>query len=206
MRFPNLREDRTVARGSFREAVIVVLALALAGCGVGDTGHKQPTTSAPAPGVLRTSCTDSWWPNATTFANRRWREQSVTVGPVTFLNVKRLATMRMTGRGSIKIRTLVRPQTPVTIAIGRSARGTAGFVPMTNAGEAGIDASRPLLHLAGCDGVPPSEQAIRGLADVGFPVFVAATTKSCMPMEITPDGGPTRHVVVSFGAGNCAKR
>jgi hypothetical protein len=141
-----------------------------------------------------------------TFANHRWRKQSVTVGPVTLLNVKQLATIRITGRGSVKIRTLVRPQTAVTIAIGQSARGTAGFVPMTNAGEAGIDASRPILHLEGCDGVPPSEQAIRGLADVGFPVFVAATTKSCVPIEITPDGGPTRRVVVSFGAGKCPAR
>jgi hypothetical protein len=188
----------------FRGPVIALLALGLAACGKGDGGSMQRPPSLPSPTVLRTSCSESWWPTDRTFANPRWREQSVTAPPVTFLNAKQLARVRITGRGSVKIRTLVQPETPVTIAIGRSARGTAGFVAMTNAGEAGIDASRPVLHLAGCAGVPRSEQAIRGLADVGFPVFVAATKKSCVPMEITPDGGPTRHVVVSIGAGSCA--
>ena len=109
----------------------------------------------------------------------------------------------MSASGSVKIRTLVQPRTPVTIAIGRSARDVAGFVPMTNGGEAGIESSRPLLRLQGCDGVPRSGQAIPGLADVGFPVFIAAATKSCVPIEVTPDGGPTSRVVVSLGAGDC---
>ena len=127
----------------------------------------------------------------------------MTAGPVTFLNARRLAGIRIARDGSAKIRTLVAPRTPVTIAIGRTARRTAGFVPLTNGGTAGIEASRPLLRLEGCDGVPPSEQAIRGLADVGFPVSVAATRKSCIPFEVTPDGGATSRVVVSLGAGDC---
>ena len=186
-----------------RGLVIAPLAVGLAACGGGDAGPKPQPPSAPPPAALRTSCSESWWPNATTFANRRWREQSLTAGPVTFLNAKRLAGIRITGRGSVKIRTLVRPRTPVTIAIARSARDLAGFVPMTNGGAAGIEASRPQLRLEGCDGVPRSEQAVAGLADVGFPVFVAAARRSCVPFEVTPDGGRTSRVVVSLGAGDC---
>jgi hypothetical protein len=184
-----------------RGLLIAPLAIGLAACGGGDAGPERRPPSTPA--ALRTSCSESWWPNATTFANRRWREQSLTAGPVTFLNAKRLAGVRITGRGSVKIRTLVRPRTPVTIAIARSARDLAGFVPMTNGGEAGIEASRPVLRLEGCDGVPRSEQAVAGLADVGFPVFVAAARKSCVPFEVTPAGGATSRVVISFGAGDC---
>jgi hypothetical protein len=193
-----------MAQSAFRWLLVTVLATSFVACG--GTENASKTTSQPpaSDAAFRTSCTESWWPTAATFTNHHWRKESVTVGPVTFLNVKRLASIRITGQGSVKIRTLVRPRTPVTIAIGRSARGTAGFVPMTNGGEAGIEASRPSLHLAGCDGVPPGEQAIRGLADVGFPVFVAATRKTCVPMEITPDGGPTHRVLVSLGAGRCS--
>jgi hypothetical protein len=186
-----------------RGLVIAPLAVGLAACGGGDAGPQPQPPSAPPPAALRTSCSASWWPNATTFANRRWREQSLTAGPVTFLNAKRLADIRITGRGSVKIRTLVRPRTPVTIAIARSARDLAGFVPMTNGGAAGIEASRPQLRLEGCDGVPRSEQAVAGLADVGFPVFVAAARRSCVPFEVTPDGGRMSRVVVSLGAGQC---
>jgi hypothetical protein len=186
-----------------RAAAIPVVALGLAACGGGEPDRKAQPPPAPSTAVLRISCGESWWPNARTFANRRWREQSVIAGPVTFLNARRLARVRMSASGSVKIRTLVQPRTPVTIAIGRSARDVAGFVPMTNGGEAGIEASRPLLRLQGCDGVPRSGQAIPGLADVGFPVFIAAATKSCVPIEVTPDGGPTSRVVVSLGAGDC---
>jgi hypothetical protein len=184
-----------------RGLLIASLAIGLAACGGADAGPKPRPPSTPA--VLRTTCSESWWPNATTFANHRWREQSVTAGPVTFLNAKRLAGIRISGRGSVKIRTLVRPRTPVTIAVARSARDLAGFVPMTNGGEAGIEASRPLLRLEGCDGVPRSEQAVAGLADVGFPVFIAAARKSCVPLEVTPEGGVTSRVVISLGAGVC---
>jgi hypothetical protein len=186
-----------------RRLATAPLALCLAACGGSDTAPKPQPAPERSPAVLRTTCSDSWWPNARTFADRRWREHSVTAGPVTFLNAKRLADIRITGHGSVKIRTLVRPRTAVTIAIDRTARRTAGFVPLTNGGEAGIEASRPVLRLEGCDGVPRTEQAVAGLADVGFPVSVAATRKSCVPLEVTPDGGPTSRVVISLGAGDC---
>jgi hypothetical protein len=186
-----------------RRLVIAPLVVGVAACGGGDTSPKPQPAPERAPAVLRTSCSDSWWPNARTFADRRWREHSVAAGPVTFLNANRLADIRIAGRGSVKIRTLVRPRTPVTIAIGRTARRTAGFVPLTSGGAAGFEAARPLLRLEGCDGVPRSEQAVPGLADVGFPISVAATSQSCVPLEVTPDGGPTSRVVVSLGAGDC---
>jgi hypothetical protein len=80
----------------------------------------------------------------------------------------------------------------------RRARAESG-----DGGAAGIEASRPQLRLEGCDGVPRSEQAVAGLADVGFPVFVAAARRSCVPFEVTPDGGRMSRVVVSLGAGEC---
>lgn len=183
-----------------------LLGLALLSCGGGSASAPQEPAVVPPPAVLRTTCAESWWPTSATFTNRHWRAQSVFAGPVTFLNAKRLARLATDGEASVKIRTLVRPETPVTIAIGRRMRRTAGFVPLNNGGEAGIEASRPVLHLEGCTGVPRDSQALRGLSDIGFPVFVATTKAHCVDLEVTPEGRRTQHVVVSLGAGKCATR
>lgn len=148
-------------------------------------------------------CNSSYWPNETTFADRRWRAHSVTAGPVTFLNAKRLARAPVGEDVAVKIRTLVAPSTPVTIAIGRAARATAGFVPTLNG--ASFAAARPAMHLAGCDGVPPGEQVERGVADVGYPMSVVAQRAGCVPIDVTPDGGRSRRVVIALGVRSCAR-
>jgi hypothetical protein len=190
---------------SFTGCGVVVLVTTFVACG---GGGEQRATRPPARvsvEVLRIGCEQSWTPNRVTFANPRWRRESIRIGPVTLLNARRLARvhLRELGVGSVKIRTLVRPRTAVTLAIGREARDVAGFVPLSNGGVAGIDAAKPVLSLQGCPGVPRDAQVIRGLADVGYPVSVAVSTDRCVAIEVTEKGRPTQRRVVSFGAGRC---
>src|SRR6059058_2054438 len=136
----------------------------LVACGGGGS-HGTADSAASVPREeLRTGCSESWTPNARTFANRRWRSESIRIGPVTLLNVKRLARvhLRDLGVSSVKIRALVRPRTAVMIAIGHDARDVAGFVPLSNGGIAGIDAAKSSLSLQGCPAVPRDLQIIRG--------------------------------------------
>jgi hypothetical protein len=155
---------------------------------------------------LRTTCAQSWWPTSTTFENRAWRSDSVNAGPVTFLNAKRLARAPVQPNTSVKIRTLVRPRTQLTLAIDRGSQARAGFVPLSNGGAAGLEAARPSARLDGCPGVPPAEQAVKGIADVGYPVSVAVAHAMCVPIDVTPAGGSTRRVVIAIGVHDCPAR
>src|SRR5438034_10660805 len=79
--------------------------------------------------VLRMSCDQSWVPNHKTFADRHWRRRSVRIGPVTFMLMRAAADIPVARYGSIKFRTLVEPNTPVTITIGKAAQRDVGFYP-----------------------------------------------------------------------------
>jgi hypothetical protein len=180
-------------------------AAVIAACG-GHASRPDRTVGTPVSHVLRTTCAQSWWPNSTTFENRAWRRDSVNAGPVTFLNAKRLAWAPVQPNTSVKIRTLVRPRTQVTLAIGRGSQARAGFVPLSNGGAAGLEAARPSARLDGCPGVPPAEQAVKGIADVGYPVSVAVARAMCVPIEVTPAGGLPRRVVLAIGVHDCSPR
>ena len=106
-----------------------LVAAAIAACGGGHALRPERTVGTPASQVLRTTCAQSWWPNATTFQDRAWRKASVIAGPVTFMNAKRLARAAVEPNTSVKIRTLVRPRTSITLAIDRDSEGQAGVCP-----------------------------------------------------------------------------
>jgi hypothetical protein len=178
---------------AFAGAAAVVVAAALAaGC---DSRNKPPQRLA----VVRESCAASWVPTGRTFVGfANWRRTSIRIGPITLMGAKTATAHRdVAAYGSVKFRTLVRPQTPVTVEIGQTARSAVGFVSTRDAGRSVWPAhGAPILRLAPCRAdFPP----IRGLLAIGYGMFLRVRHNACVPLTV----GQTRRTV-SIGAGRCS--
>jgi hypothetical protein len=195
-----------IVLGTPLAVAVAAAAAATAACGGSHASRPDRTVRTPTAHVLRTTCAQSWWPTSTTFENRAWRKDSVNAGPVTFLNAKLLARAPVQPNTSVKIRTLVQPRTPVTLTIDRDSQARAGFVPLSNGGAAGLEAAKPVARLDGCPGVPPAEQAVKGISDVGYPVSVAVARPTCVAIDVTPAGGSTQRIVLAIGVHACSVR
>jgi hypothetical protein len=186
------------ARPSNQVAALVCAAALLAACG-GSHSQRKPSGSAGArSGPAHVRCSSSWTPNTRTFANERWREQSVRLGPVTLLNAERLARAPVEQYGTIKIRTLIEPKTAVTMHVeATSPAGAHVGIGTTQA------ADERALRYDPCPAVPRSERAIDEVADVGFPLFVSIPSRVCLRVTVEAAGGRFARVI-SLGAGRCA--
>jgi hypothetical protein len=162
---------------------------------------------------MRLTCQQSWTPTPRTLVGG-WRRSSIRAGSVTLLLARRLAHAPIGADGrAVKIGTLVHPRTPVTIAIGRSGRSTAGFTALQRSGQpVPIAETHGTLRLDGCDAAPIEQRAdvperlrsVRELGYVGFPVTIAVAHPACVPLEITTSGTTTTRTI-SIGAGRrCA--
>lgn len=197
------------ARTAFCFAALTMLA----GCGGKDRPHAASSRGVAAATDqslqgdrrLRLSCDQSWVPNRRTFTDRRWRRRSIRMGPVTLMLARAAADIPVARYGSIKFRTLVEPNTPVTITIGEDAQRDIGFYPINveSSGELPPNA-KPTLVLAGCPAVDRSLQVERGVRGVGYPVFLAVARNRCVPLEVRVRGRRPIQRVVSLGAGSCA--
>jgi hypothetical protein len=200
-----------VARSALATAVV---ALAAAQIGRGHTGDKdqRPTPPVSIERAMRLSCERSWTPTPRTLVGG-WRQSSIRAGSVTLLLARRLAHAPMGSDGrAVKIPTLVHPRTPVTIAIGRSGRSTAGFVPLERSGQTAVPMTDTdgTLRLDGCDTAPIEQRAdvpkrlrsVRELSDVGYPLTIAVARPACVPLEITT-ADRTISRTISIGAGRC---
>jgi hypothetical protein len=200
-----------VARSALATAVVALAAVQIA---CGHTGDKAERPSQPpsTKRAMRLSCQRSWTPTPRTLVGG-WRQSSIRAGSVTLLLARRLAHAPIGGDGrAVKIPTLVHPRTPVTIAIGRSGRSTAGFVPLERSGQTAVpmaDTDGTLL-LEGCDAAPIEQRAdvpkrlrsVRELSDVGYPLTIAVARPACVALEITAAGRTIRRTI-SIGAGRC---
>jgi hypothetical protein len=184
-----------------RGLVCIGVAGLLAACGERES-PSTPRTSSDSTGVrsipAHVTCSNSWTPNARTFANEMWREQSVRVGPVTLLNAHRLARVPVEQYGTIKIRTLIKPETSVTMRIDASSP------PGARVGIGTTDAADDhALRYDPCPAVPRRERAIADVADVGFPLFVSTSGRVCLRVTVEAAGDRTVKVI-SLGAGRCS--
>jgi hypothetical protein len=195
-------------------SVIAVVAVTAAAVGCGRSSDRlRPSRPASTEPIMRLTCERSWTPSARTFGVGDWRRSSVRAESVTLLRARRLADAPIGADGrAVKIRTLVHPRTPVTIAIGRASRAIAGFVALERAGQAVPMAQTDgTLRLDGCDAAPVEQRAdvprrlrgVRELGYVGFPLTIAVARPACVALEITAGRATTRRTI-SIGAGRCA--
>jgi hypothetical protein len=203
---------RTVVTFGTIATVVVALATAEFGCGNNSDKAERPSRPVSAERAMHVTCERSWTPTLRTFG-AAWRQNSVRAGSVTLLQARRLAHAPIGNDGrAVKIRTLVHPRTPVTIAIGRSGRSIAGIVPLERSGQGvPMAETQGTLLLDGCDvgpieqraDVPKRLRSLRELGDVGFPLTIAVARPACVPLEITTAGNTIRRTI-SIGAGRCA--
>jgi hypothetical protein len=180
-----------------RPFVLVGAVASLVGAGTLASGCDS-RKAAPKPlAVVRESCTDSWVPTAQTFVGfRDWRRTSVRIGPITLMGAKTGAARRdVAAYGSIKIRTLVRPRTPVTVEIGPAARSAVGFIAPPDFQADLPKHGAPILRLAPCRA---NFLPYRGIVQIGYPMFLRVRHNACVPFVV----GKTRRTV-SIGAGSC---
>jgi hypothetical protein len=161
------------------------------------SAHKLQSVVSKTLGV---GCSLSWTPNRRTFANPSWQQDSVRLGPVILLDAKRLSSFPVARNHVLKIRTLVRPSTAVTIRI-------EPVRPRTSTLRLGaIDGAAPTaraLHYEGCSAVPREIRVIRRLPDVGYPMFIAVSRPSCATFTVETRGVSV-HRQLSLGAGSCS--
>ena len=153
---------------------------------------------------MRESCNDSWVPTAETFVGfRDWRRTSIRVGPITLMGAKTGAAHRdVAAYGSIKIRTLVRPRTPVTVEIAPAARSAVGFVAPPGFQEVWPKHGAPILQLAPCRA---NFLPYRGIVQIGYPMFLRVRHNACVPLTVRETrSGRSVRATVSIGAGRCA--
>jgi hypothetical protein len=198
------RTGRVLPRRSSPVLLVGLLLALAAGCSAGTTGSSHSNAARPA--TLRVSCSDSWIPTAQTFKGfGAWRSTSIRIGPITLMGARAAAQRDVAAYGSIKFRTLVHPKTKLTIAIAPQARSVVGFVAPADALRSYFpDRGAAVMELAPCPGVPPDQQAIPGLADVGYPIFLRVRRNACVGLTVRrARGGQTFRGTVSIGAGRC---
>jgi hypothetical protein len=180
-----------------RVLTLVVGAVLATGAATLATGCDSRSTPPKRLAVVRASCAASWVPTARTFVGfGDWRRTSIRIGPITLMGAKTAARRNVAAYGSIKFRTLVRPQTPVTVEIAPAARSAVGFVAEADASRSIWPAhGAPILRLAPCRAnFPP----FHGLRAIGYGMFLRVRRNACVPLTV----GQTRRTV-SIGAGRC---
>jgi hypothetical protein len=186
-----------------RVLTLVGGAVLVAGAATLATGCDSRSTSPKRLAVVRASCAESWVPTARTFVGfKNWRRTSIRIGPITLMGAKTAARRDVAAYGSIKFRTLVRPQTPVTVEIGPAARSAVGFVAEADASRSIWPAhGAPIMQLAPC---PMNFLPYHGLRAIGYPMFLRVRHNACVGLTVreTRSGRSTRGTV-SIGAGRC---
>jgi hypothetical protein len=182
---------------AFAGAAAVVAAAALAaGCGSHSKGPKPLA-------VVRVSCNESWVPTADTFKGfSGWRRTSLRIGPITLMGAKSIPHSDWAAIGNIKIRTLVRLQTPVRVEIAPAARSAVGFVSPNDAlREIWPKHGAPIMQLAGC---PMNFLPYHGLRLIGYPMFLRVRHNACVGLTVRETrSGRSARGTVSIGAGRC---
>jgi hypothetical protein len=154
-------------------AVAVVLAAAAVGC----DSHRAATRRKHV-SILRLSCAHAWVPTALTFKGyRAWRATSIRIGPITLMGAKAAARRDVAAIGNVKFRTLVRPQTGVTVTIADAARSAVGFVAPLDAEHSIWPAhGAAILKLAPCAANYPRTH---GVLAVGYPMYLRVRRNVC---------------------------
>jgi hypothetical protein len=158
----------------------------------------SPTPSAPSASHQSPSHPSRAHPSGTASPSAgAAKKDDVTVGPLTWQDLRGLADGDQRGRGidnsggwHYRISSLVGPGAVVTVTIGAQQRARAG---LEFGGEYGI-APAPAVTFHGCPGGPTSFLGA---------FFVAGDGRACVPLDIRVGDGPTRHVVISFFNGRC---
>jgi hypothetical protein len=177
--------------------------LPLAGCGDGAT-QKAASRAAARPAAaaeLYQSCAFSWTPGHRTF-RPGWRRDSIRIGAVTFLYLRRYARHTQVGDGVRKISILVEPRREVRISFGR--RAGVGFVRAGPDGKP-LTAPVPSLRLEGCQAIPREARVREAGPRVGYPVVILVTRDGCMPVTVRDTLGSSAEAVISLGGGRCAR-
>lgn len=174
------------------------------GGGPGSSGHSSPTPPPP-PSTSPASHTPAS-PSASHRAGKHptgspspgpTAKDDVTVGPLTWQDLRTLASGDQHARGSensggwhYRVSTLVAPDAVVTVVVGAQQRARAG---LEFGGEYGV-APAPAVTFHGCPVEPTSFLGS---------FFVAGDGRACVPLDVRVGDGPTRHVVISFFNGRC---
>jgi hypothetical protein len=157
-------------------ALVIGGTVALAGCGGGDKAGTPQDADRGA--ILKLSCSQSWVPNERTFKYYgAWRSNSIHIGPITLMGAQLAANRDVAAAKRIKFPTLVRPNTRLTVAIAPDARSA----------------------------VASYEQALPGLADVGYPMYLSVRRNACVGLTVVTEIPAERMFrrTVSIGAGHC---
>jgi len=103
---------------------------------------------------------------------------------------------------------LLAPNPSVTIAISREARTAIGLVKPTNRFPLRTYASaRRRLRRHPRRGLHAALHGVRVAPEIGgvfYATYLAIARDACVPLDVTPDGGPTIRQIGSLGTGRCS--